>query len=170
MTNNALAFTALCNEYCAAVEDCFSTGRSRFVDTILRLLPRIYICANDRLTDMSTPEIDIDAYLDEATYNIVRQRIAQLMADEDTYLEVFLDDMKYSDTPIAATVSENLADLFQVFYNFLETIRDAPDNLVEASLAAIQTDFVDYWSQILCNVLRALNSIHINLADDDATL
>ena len=42
------------------------------------------------------------------------------MAEEDIYLEVFLEDMKYSDTPISASVSENLADLYQEFFNLID--------------------------------------------------
>ena len=76
------------------------------------------------------------------------------------YLEVFLDDMKYSDTPIAVTVSENLADLYQEFYNFINAVRDVPTE-VQTELVGIEKDnFVQYWGQTLCNVLRALNSIY----------
>lgn len=67
--------------------------------------------------------------------------------------------MKYSDTPIAASVSEGLTDIFQVFYNFLESVRDVPEELVEQALVAIKEDFESYWSRILCNLLRPLNQI-----------
>ena len=67
--------------------------------------------------------------------------------------------MKYSDTPIAASVSEGLADLFQVCYNFLESIKDVPEELIEQGIVAMKEDFEGYWSRILCNVLRPLNQV-----------
>ncbi|MDE5656570.1 MAG: DUF5063 domain-containing protein, partial [Muribaculaceae bacterium] len=42
MTPNSLAFIALCNEYCAAVEHARESGHDDFVDSMLRLLPRLY--------------------------------------------------------------------------------------------------------------------------------
>mgnify|MGYP005796285091 FL=1 len=67
--------------------------------------------------------------------------------------------MKYSDTPIAASISEDLCDIFQVMYNLLDVVRDAPDELVQASLVAAKEDFETYWSRPLCNVFRALNNL-----------
>lgn len=67
--------------------------------------------------------------------------------------------MKYSDTPIAASVSEGLADIFQVMYNLLDAIRDMPEEVVLSALVAVKDDFEAYWSRVLCNVLRALNHI-----------
>ncbi|WP_301756299.1 DUF5063 domain-containing protein [uncultured Muribaculum sp.] len=70
--------------------------------------------------------------------------------------------MKYSDTPIAASVSEGLADIFQVLYNFLEAIKDVPNELIDQALIAVKDDFQSFWSRILCNVMRALNHIRYN--------
>ena len=57
------------------------------------------------------------------------------------------------------SVAEGLADIFQVLYNFIDTVRDAPDDLAAEALAAVKEDFGSYWSKPLCNVLRALNNI-----------
>lgn len=89
------------------------------------------------------------------------------MGPDDSYLEVFEEDMKFSDTPIAASISESLADLFQVCYEFVETIRDAPDYLVQNALRAVSDDFGSYWSRILCNVLRALNYVRYNSTEQE---
>lgn len=159
MTPNSLAFIALCNEYCAAVENCMESETRDFIQSMLRLLPRIYMSATDIAED-AFDEGYIDPALDEDQYETVRRNVASLMGKDDTYLEVFEEDMKYSDTPIATSVSENLADLFQVFYNLLETVRDATDENAGLALTAVKEEFANYWGQTLCNVLRALNSIY----------
>ena len=150
MTPNSLAFIALCNEYCAAVENARESGHDGFVDSMLRLLPRLYI---------SEPDAYIAEALDEDYYESVRRAMEEVLGEDDAYLEVFEEDMKYSDTPIAASVAEGLADIFQVLYNFIDTVRDAPDDLAAEALAAVKEDFGSYWSKPLCNVLRALNNI-----------
>ena len=162
MTNNALAFTALCNEYCAAIEHAAATEQPDFVANMLRLLPRIYISAFDLTDEGALDDGYIEQRLDEDTYDSLRTSLQALLGGNDTYLEVFEEDMKYSDSPIGASLSEGLADLFQEFYNYLETVRDATDDVVKSALVAVKEDFGMFWAATLCNVLRPLNSIHFS--------
>lgn len=156
---NTLAFIALSNEYCAAIENMPSTSTmSEFVDTMLRLLPRIYIAASD-LRVSNPDEAYIEPLMDENTYNATVSSISALMGEHDSYLEVFEDDMKFSETPIGASISEGLADIMQILFNFVEQAKDAPDHIVQAAIAGVKEDFCEYWSRILCNVLRALNAV-----------
>ena len=164
LNNNTLAFIALCNEYCVAVENARESERSEFIAEMLRLLPRIYIAASDLRIDSMTDEDDayLENVLDEDYYESVRRNIESLMGADDVYLEVFEEDMKYSDTPIAASISESLADLFQVLYNFVETIKEAPQSMYGLALVAVKDEFESYWSRILCNVMRPLNHLRNN--------
>lgn len=160
LTPNALAFIALSNEYCMAVETARETAREDFIATMLRLLPRLYMSATDLQSNvMPDDDMYLDDVLDEEYYESMRRHVESLLGEDDAYLEVFEEDMKYSDTPIAASVAEGLADIFQVLYNFLETVRDAPEAMTESALAVVSEDFGHYWSRPLCNVLRALNHI-----------
>lgn len=158
---NSLAFIALCNEYCHTIKQARESSRDEFIYTLLRQLPRIYISATDLKPEEGV--IPDDAYienvLDEQYYDSLRRHVENLLGEDDSYLEVFEEDMKYSDTPIAASISEGLCDIFQVMYNLLDVVRDAPDELVQSSLVAVKEDFETYWSRPLCNVLRALNNL-----------
>jgi len=159
LSNNTLAFIALANEYCAACENVPKTEPTAFVASMLRLLPRIYIAATDIVADTVEMPGDIRAVLDEDTYNAVSDGIRAVMGGNDTYLEVFEEDMKYSDTPIGASIAEGLADIFQVLYDFLETVRTAPNELINDAMYAVRDSFDQYWAQTLTNVLRALNAV-----------
>lgn len=167
LNNNSLAFIGLCNEYCQTLESARETECDDFIAAMLRLLPRIYITASDlKVDDLGLEEPYIDGRLDEDYYDSIRRSIENLLGPDDTYLEVFEEDMKYSDTPIAASVSEGLADIFQVLYNFLEAIKDVPNELIDQALIAVKDDFQSYWSRILCNVMRALNHIRYNALNE----
>lgn len=158
LSPNSLAFIALSNEYCAAMEQAPESTASDFCRSMLRLLPRIYISASDLRTD-DLDEGYIDPAMDEDMYNAVSSGISALLGEHDTYLEVFEEDMKYSDTPIAASISEGLTDLMQVLYNCVEAVKDAPVEVIHPVLSAVAEDFRNYWSRILCNQLRALNAL-----------
>ncbi len=162
LSPNSLAFIALANEYCHAVENVFEYGeRSAFIAEMLKLLPRLYISASDiKIDDENETGGYIDSFLDENDYDAARANMSRIIGEDDTYLEVFIDDMKYSDTPISTNISENLADIYQPLYNFVATVKDATNETILEAIAAIKADFDTYWGQTLCNVLRALHSIY----------
>lgn len=117
------------------------------------------------MTDES--EWAIQEVLDEDYYESIRRAVEGVMGEEDVYLEVFEEDMKYSDTPVSASIAEGLADIFQSLYNFVETVRDAPSERLSSILRAAKEDFEHYWSRIACNLMRALNNIRYNTSADN---
>lgn len=174
LSPNSLAFIALSNEFCAALENVSQNADERaFIADMTRLLPRLYITASDLRPDPSLTEETpyIDSYLDEDYYESVRSSIENLLGPDDVYLEVFEEDMKYSDTPIRASISEGLCDIFQVLYNFISTVRDAPADIVNDALLAVRDDFASYWSQRLVNLMRPINQVHFSVdnIDEDGT-
>lgn len=170
LSNNQLSVIALANEYCQAIELAASVEPKQFIDRMVRLLPRIYIAVTDLSSEQySEPEYAMDAiHLDESYYNQIRDNIAHLLGEDDTYLETFHEDMKYSDTPIAATVSEGLADLFQVMFDFVEDVRNSEVEQQVEYLGQLRDDFSTYWGQTLCNVMRPLNELsNKDFSDED---
>ena len=85
-------------------------------------MPLLYLKA----TLLPEAEEDEDAEpeltVTEDMYESVRNRIAGLLGEKDSYLETFHPDMQYSDTPIAAFISENLADVYQDTGNFILSV------------------------------------------------
>lgn len=169
LSPNSLAFIALCNEFCHTVEDLARTSREDFIASMVRLLPRIYISASDL---KPTPLIDdeepyLESYLDEEYYETLRQQVEALLGADDVYLEVFEEDMKYSDTPIGMSVAEGICDIFQVLYNFIVMVKDAPSDMINSALVAVKVEFREYWSQRVCNIMRPLNHLYYSSTDDE---
>lgn len=162
LNSNSIAFIGLSKEYCQAVENAGNYELHDFVKVMLKLLPRLYISATDLAVNILEPE---DAYvvpaLEEDYYDSVRRGMEQVIGSDDVYLEVFEEDMKFSDTPVSASISEGLADIFQVLYNFLATVREATDETIDVAIISVRDDFKAYWSTTLCNVVRALNAIAV---------
>lgn len=155
---NSLSFIALTNEYCQALEHAEAASRQDFLVEMLKILPRIYIVATDLDQESPFSTYDIEPYLTEEVYNQVRDSISRLMAEEDVYLEVFVEDMKYSDSPIASSISENLADLYQEFFNFIASVKDATTEAQIELIGICKYEFREFWGQTLCNVLRAMHA------------
>ena len=156
--------TALCSDYCVTLEDCASMEKEDLVNSILGYLPRIYFEFHDIDPGENTglDEWDdsmLSEHLDEEHYESVRTRLATAFGEDDTYLETFERDMKYSESPIAASVSENLADIFQPLFNFVVEVRESEGDNLEEAYRECRESFMEYWSQTLCNVMRALNAM-----------
>ncbi len=162
MRQRLLALTSLAADYCAVCENAGEMEKSEFIDRMLDSLPRLYW----EFFDISTDDVVVleeydcfSSYVDEDYYESVRRHIESVLGPDDVFLETFEEDMKYSDTPIAASVAESLADIFQPLFNFISVVKDTDgDSIIEAYMQC-KEDFVSYWSQTLCNVLRALNHI-----------
>lgn len=163
LSPNSLAFIALANEYCSAIEKASEFEKDDFMAQMLKLLPRIYISASDINIKESSEDYYIEPYLDEEVYENIRSTIAAIMAEDDVFLETFEEDMKYSDTPVSATISEDLADIYQELYNFVASVRDVSNEAIRSILITCKEDFASFWGQTLCNVLRALHSAFYNL-------
>lgn len=154
---------AVAAKYCGLVEHAQEYSQKEFVVELLNLLPRIYL-------DFSNPELELgendeyfSTYVDEDYYESIRRRIELLLGEHDVFLETFEEDMKYSDTPVAASISESLADIFQSLYNFLAIARETDGDSLEGAYLECRENFGAYWSQTLCNVMRALNNLRYNV-------
>ncbi len=161
MTDNKLISTLThARDFCLAAENCTELGREEFIDAMLTLLPQLYM-------DFSTGDTDaeeeyIHPYVDEEHYESIRRRVAALLGEDDMYLETFEEDMKYSDTPIAASIGECIADMYQDLFNFVAAVRESGGDSLAESFAACRDNFRAYWSQTLCNVMRALNRLRFH--------
>ena len=158
---NSIAFIGLANEYCTTLANAQQYEQAEFVDSMLKLLPRIYISATD-ISIGNEPEAYIEPYLDEDYYESVRHHVEMAMGPDDIYLEVFEADMKYSDTPISASIAEGLTDIFQDLFNFVNNVKDAPQEQISDYVAVCKENFETFWGQRLCNVMKALHDIKYN--------
>lgn len=158
---NSIAFIGLANEYCTTLANAQQYEQAEFVNSMLKLLPRIYISATD-ISIGNEPEAYIEPYLDEDYYESVRHHVEMVMGPDDIYLEVFEADMKYSDTPISASIAEGLTDIFQDLFNFVNNVKDAQQEQISDYVAVCKENFETFWGQRLCNVMKALHDIKYN--------
>lgn len=130
-----------------------------FLDKAVKILPLLYLKA----TLLPEAEEDEDAEpeltVTEDMYESVRNRIAGLLGEKDSYLETFHPDMQYSDTPIAAFISENLADVYQDTGNFISLFRQGNEEVMLEAIVLCRKNFREFWGQQLLNALKALHAV-----------
>ena len=71
------------------------------------------------------PEIDLEdhehtqGFVTEEIYEYQRDTISKLLGADDDYLDVFIEDMVYSETALKSSISEDLCDIYQDIKDFL---------------------------------------------------
>lgn len=172
-SRDVIEFVTVAVQYCAYLETLDTKTRQEFVGTLLKLLPLLYLkasllndngCGNDEDMWAEEPE----QFVTEENYEIIRNNIAYIMGEQDDYLDVFVEDMKYSDRPILRTVSEELADIYQDIKNFAYAYKIGTDETMQAALSACNENFKTYWGQKLVNVMRALHDVKYSQNDGDS--
>jgi len=162
----AISLTGLAVEYCKYIETCAENDAADLCRQMLRYLPRIYMTAFDikpygECTDGDDNGAIIDE-LDEEQYENVRTQAAGVLGEFDTYLDTMVDDMRYSDTPVAVSLAEQLADIYQIAFDFAQSMREAPTEALPEVLADFKFRFDNYLSQTICSAMRACDFIYHN--------
>lgn len=169
-SRNIIEFVTVANEFCALAEGMEQMNRYETVDNFHKILPFLYMKAV-MLPEISDSYEDIfDKYVTEEIYTGIKNSIELKMGQYDAYHEVFNEDFQYDDKPIAASISEDIADIYQDVKDFIMLYRMGTDEIVNDGVWELQNNFKLYWGQKLTNCLRALHQLrygNVNLLADD---
>lgn len=167
-SRDSIEFVTVAVQYCAYLETFEDATQVDFTDKLTKVLPLLYLKASLVPETDEIEEEEQEVTVTEADYNYILSRIYDVYGKDDTYLEVFLQDMKYSETPISASISEDLVDIYQDLKNFITIYeRGITENMNDALYTCME-NFKSYWGQKLVNVLRALHSIkYTSVIDND---
>ena len=161
-SRNSVEFVTVAAEFCAYLEKSSEQSRKEFVDTLLKLLPLLYIKAQMLPEDEPITDETLEHFVTEDSYEVLRMTIFDILADKDAYLDVFVSDMKYSDTPVTKSISEDLADIYQDVKNFVCLFQIGINETMHDAIVECKEHFEEYWGQTLTNTLRALHDIRYN--------
>lgn len=155
-------FVTVAVEFCVFLEKEETITREKWIDKMLKLLPLMYIKASLLPKTVEINDEQSETFVKEEDYVRVAASVSSIMGEEDVYLDVFVEDMKYSERPISAFVSENIADIYQDVRNFVSVYQYGLTDQMNDALLVCKQNFQTYWGQKLINVLRPLHSIFYN--------
>jgi len=162
-----IEFVTVAAETCLFLENTATKGQAEFLSKSLQLMSLLYLRAS--LTEIPDPCFDDqpERFVTEDDYNDIKSQIELLLGENDVYLETFHPDMSLSDTPIAASISENLADIYQEIKDFAANYQLGEIEVMNDALIVCLEAFADHWGQKLLNAMRALHQIKYSFIDDE---
>ena len=164
---NVIEFVTVAAEYCKFMEQADGMKRSDFVDTTLKILPFLYLKAAMLPKCEMIGDESPETFVTEETYEVLRISLSDILAEKDDYLDVFVQDMVYSDQPIKKNISEDLTDIYQDIKDFIFVFQLGLNETMNDALALCQENFGLYWGQKLVNTLRALHDVKFNQSEGD---
>ena len=166
-SRNTVEFVTVAAEYCAFLERANEYTRKELVDTLLKLLPLLYLKAQMLSSEERINDDDFEDFVTEDSYEVLRITLAEILSDKDAYLDVFVAEMKYSDTPVTKNISEDLADIYQDIKNFVCLFQVGINETMHDAVLQCREHFAQYWGQTLVNTLRALHEIEYNTPEEE---
>lgn len=159
-TKELIAFAQAGVEFVTLVEQV--EDKQKLLLGLLVSLPRLYTSFLHLPSYFYDVDEDIvESCITESTYEYVRRRIKELLATDDMYLTSCSADMQYSEAPLAVSLSEQIADIYQHIGNLLGVIRSENEVALPAAIGRCYLYWQEYWGQSLVSALTALHQIYI---------
>lgn len=152
-------FVTAAAQTCLLLEHAQETDREEFMEQIMRLLPLLYL--RTRMLAPTEPELDgeMQQFVTEEDYHYVRFGVSQLLGSDDTYLSVLTDNNRYTDEPCTASISEDLADIYQELKNMAASFQTGQEAVMNDAVYECRRQFDEHWGQKLLNAMAALHAI-----------
>ena len=169
-SREVIEFVAVAKEFCSYLEGAHEEESSELLSKLQKFVPLIYLkgsllpsCESDNLGIM-------EEVVTEEDYNTLLARLRRILGENDEYLEVFDDNMQYSEAPVVNSISEKLCDIYQDLKNFISAYRSGMTDVIEEALWQLNNNFELYWGKACASVLRAIHLAIYRIVDTDDSM
>ena len=152
-------FVSLCNVYCRILEKADKLPLHELLDKSSEALMAVYQKTFVITRFKTRYESEAQKFLTEKQYNKIRLTIMNLLEKRDPYMEVLDPNHIGSQNIFQASLSEDLTDIYQDFYDFVQWYSLGTFESVNDSVIECLTNFEKYWGVKLLNALRAIHVI-----------
>jgi len=170
-SKNVIEFITVANEFCSFLERSEDLETVDFLSRLQKILPLLYLKASLLPEFEFEAEDDLEKFVTEVDYSMIQQKILQHTGANDDYQEVFISGMQFSESALTASISENVADIYQDMKDLVMSFRMLNDEVMEQAVWECKNNFAQYWGQSLVNCLRAVHNLIYseNNRDDQET-
>ena len=159
-------FVTVAAEFCAYLEQSTDRNKEQFVDTMLKLLPFLYVKAHLVKRVESNGDFLPDDKVTEEDYNWIRNIIYSILGNDDDYEELVFDPNTQSDETKWSSISENLADMYQSLRNFVSAYQIGVEDCMHDALWLVMDQFELFWGKCLVDSLSRLHQVKYKITGD----
>ncbi len=164
-SKNVVEFVTVANEFCKLVEGGGNETITSALGKLQKILPLLYLKATMLPKAERVMEEELEKFVSELDYNVLAQKWSKLLGGHDSFQEVFVEGMEYSEEAIENSISENVLDIYQDVKDFITSYSLGNEDVMHDSLSECILNFEQYWGQRLVNVLRAVHKLLVSGKD-----
>lgn len=166
-SKEVIEFVAVAKKFCDFVEAAPGMPLQEFIPRLQKFIPLVYL-KGALLPESDAEENDLtEDTVTEEEYNALYRAIHRLLGEYDDYLEVFDENMQYSETPVVHSIAEKVCDIYQDLKNFLVTFRCGIPEVIGEALWQLNGNFELYWGKSCAGVLRAVHQVVFRIRDEE---
>lgn len=155
-------FITVASEYCLFVENTARFSKKDFLDKTRKLLPLLYLKGSLLPNLESIFDDDNEKFVTEEDWESVQQIVQKKLGYHDEYRDVF-DPLTHEQLEQStASISDNLADIYQDLKDFITLYNIGTDDMMNDALWACKLNFEEFWGHKLLNALKAVHSVYFS--------
>lgn len=166
-SSSVVEFVTVAAEYCAFLEQSEGRDKDALVDTLLKLLPLLYLKA-ELLPRVEGSEVyGSESFVTEGDYEWLRSTLTAVMGEDDAYEDLVYDEQMQTDESHWRSVGEQLADIYQPVRDFVETFRSGVEDNIAEALWTLNDNFELYLGADIVDVMRRLHRVKYTIRPEE---
>ena len=161
-SKNVVEFVTVANEYCAFVENATDLDNQSLIQKLPKILALLYLKASILPIPSVELEDDNEKFVSELDWQIAKNGIEALLDESDVYLDFFDQDMNELPEPVAGSISENTADIYQDLKDLLEIYKLGNEELSFVAINTCNINFREFWGFKLVTTLKMLHILNFS--------
>lgn len=166
-SREVIEFVAVAKEFCDFVETIPAMERRDMLQRLQKFIPLIYLKGSLLPSCESSNTGLTEDSVSEEQYNYLYLELHNKLGEYDEYLEVFDDNMQYSEAPVVNSIAEKICDIYQDLKNFTASFRCGIPEIIGEALWELNNNFELYWGKACAGVLRAIHQAVFRLKDEN---
>lgn len=156
-SKEVIEFTAVANEYCRLCVENSEAGGVKFLAVQQKLLPLLYY--KTLLINQFDPVLSesVETFVSEEEWTEVERSILKMLGEANDYLEVPESDDNSSESVIAGSIAENMADIYQDLRDFLVAYNIGTIEIMNDALWQCLDNFRLSWGRKVVVTVRAIH-------------
>jgi hypothetical protein len=156
-SGHVIEFTAVANEFCKYAEHAGEMKGEELLNIMQRLLPLLYLKASFLPSLEPVFEDGNEKFVTEGDWIRIRSGFRSKLRSADDYLEIADDKTIESDGPVVASLSEDMADIYQDMKNFILLYQTGTNEVMNDAVWECRMNFENFWGYKLVNALKAIH-------------
>jgi hypothetical protein len=156
-SGHVVEFTAVANEFCKYAEHAGEMKGEELLNIMQRLLPLLYLKASFLPPLEPVFEDGNEKFVTEGDWLRIRNGFRSKLRSADDYLEIPDDKTIEPDEPVVASLSEDMADIYQDMKNFVLLYQTGTNEVMNDAVWECRMNFENYWGHKLVNGLKAIH-------------